>query len=167
MADDTLQVGTTAQQEDPKGQSTSSEEPKTFTQEQVEAMIQERLNRDRHSSGYFELKEKAEKFDKLQEEGQSELEKAIARAEKAESKLVTLENTQQIAAWKQEVADETGVKASLLSGTTKEEIEQHARAIQEAYQAPSAPVVLGEGKKPAPTGKSNKEQFDDAIEQLW
>jgi hypothetical protein len=59
--------------------------PKTFTQEQIDKIVKDRLERQRQQfAGFDDLKKKAEDWDKLQEEQKSELEKASDRATKAE-----------------------------------------------------------------------------------
>lgn len=57
----------------------------TFTQSELEAIVEKRLARERKSKGdYDELKTKAEQFDQLQAEQKTELEKLLERAEVAE-----------------------------------------------------------------------------------
>lgn len=64
---------------------TTTETVSTFTQAEVEAIVEKRLARERKSKGdYDELKTKAEQFDVLQAEQKSELEKLLERAEAAE-----------------------------------------------------------------------------------
>ena len=50
---------------------------KTFTQDEVNRIVAERVKR---YANYEELKQKAEQFDKLEEEGKSELQKALDKA---------------------------------------------------------------------------------------
>lgn len=114
---------------------------------------------------YDDLKAKADELDTLKTQGQTELQKAEARASKAESDLKAFRDREKLEAWKQEVSEATGIKASLLMGTTKEEIEQHAKAIKEAYE-PAAPVVGSDGRKPATPGKTGKDAFAEAFKQL-
>lgn len=49
--------------------------------------------------------------------------------------------------WLSEVAAETGVDASLIRGTTKEEMKAHAQAIAKAYKAPAAPSKQSDTRK--------------------
>lgn len=58
---------------------------KTFTQAEVDRLIEERALRETRSKfgDYDEVKRKAEEFDKLEAANQTELEKANAKAEKA------------------------------------------------------------------------------------
>ena len=127
----------------------------------------DKIGRERDKfADYNDLKAKAAELDALKEQGQTELQKAEARATKAEAELKTLKADRQIEAWKTEVSEVTGVKASLLSGTTKEEIEKHAQAIKETYKLPAAPVVGSEGRKPATPGKSPVDQFGEVLDRL-
>jgi thioester reductase-like protein len=62
-------------------------EPKMVPADQVERMIAERVNKSKAQfKDYGELREKAEQLDKLQAERQTDVEKAVSRAEKAEAK---------------------------------------------------------------------------------
>jgi len=166
MADKTQATEKNTVKQGAQGGQTSAEEPKTFTQEQIDALVEERLVRDRKSSGYYDMKEKAEKYDELQEASKTELQKLKERAEKAEVEIKALKQNEQIEAWKQEVSEATGVKTSLLSGTTKEEIEKHAQAIKETYDPPAAPHISTDGKRPVTPGKTAEALFGEALDQL-
>lgn len=61
-----------------------------FTQEDLDRVVQERLSRATPKD-YEDLKAKAAEFDKLQESQKTEVERAIARAEKAETKTTETE----------------------------------------------------------------------------
>ena len=76
--EDTTQTGTA----DPSGKAT---EPKTFTQEQVDKIVQERLKRAKSEkpADYDELKAKAAKLDELEDAQKSELERITEQAAKA------------------------------------------------------------------------------------
>ena len=55
---------------------------KTFTQEEVNAIVADRLDRERKKyEGFDELKEKATKFDEMEEAQKSELQKVTERAD--------------------------------------------------------------------------------------
>jgi DNA repair ATPase RecN len=62
-------------------------EPKTFTQEQVNRMIQERVARVKHEepADYAELKAKAARLDEIEEANKSDLQKATDAAAKAKA----------------------------------------------------------------------------------
>jgi hypothetical protein len=60
-------------------------EPRSFTQAELDKIVQDRIARERKKyEGYDELKRKAAAYDEVEEAQRSELDKAIARAEKAE-----------------------------------------------------------------------------------
>ena len=61
---------------------------KTFTQDEVNAIIAERLKRDRgERADYDELKAKAAKLDEIEEANKTELQKANERAESLQKEL--------------------------------------------------------------------------------
>lgn len=67
---------------------------KTFTQEDLDKIVEQRLSRERKKfSDYEDLKAKAAKADELEAEKLSELEKAQKRADDAEAALETLKAT--------------------------------------------------------------------------
>ncbi len=73
----------------PEGGSAAVPEPapKMVSAEDVERIVAERVNKSKAQfKDYPELKAKAEQFEKLQAEHQTDVEKAISRAEKAEAK---------------------------------------------------------------------------------
>lgn len=80
--------------QDTGGASTQSD--RTFTQDQVDRIVQERLARQKAQyAGYDELKQKAEQFDKLEAERMSELEKATKRAADLERELAATSQARQ------------------------------------------------------------------------
>jgi len=103
---------------------------KTFTQDEVNALIGERLKRDREKyADYDALKEKAAQFDELQEANKTELEKATERANKAESELESMRAEKARRELLDKVSKETGVPADLLKGDTEEELAESAKSI--------------------------------------
>lgn len=107
--------------------------PRTFTQDEVNAFVaEERRKTTEKFAGYDELKAKADKFDQAEQESQTELQKAIARAEKAEKERDT-ERAGREAAERQSlaatVAAEKGVPSTHISGTTREELEASAEQL--------------------------------------
>lgn len=98
------------------------------SQEELDRIIQNRLDRERKRfADYDEIKAKAEKLAEIEESQKSEAEKATARAEAAERRSQELE----LKALRAEVANDKGVPASLLSGSTLDELEQSADALIE------------------------------------
>lgn len=121
----------------PNGEGAAANEPavqnaeKTFTQEQVDRIVQERLARAKQSvpDDYEALKAKAAKFDEIEEANKSEFDKLTEQyaALRKEHEQLVHENERK--AWASEVSKEKGVPASVLRGDTKEELEAHAQAI--------------------------------------
>lgn len=75
-----------------KSESEQSEWKPPATQQQLDRIIRDRLNREREKyADYAEAKKKAEEFDKLQEASRTDLEKAQARAQELEEKATKAE----------------------------------------------------------------------------
>ena len=139
---------------------------KTFTQAEMDAILGDRLKRERAKyADYNDLKAKAAKFDEAEAASKSELEKAVERAEKAEQALADIKAAAEVAALRAEVAKEKGVDAELLRGTTREELEEHADAIKAfAGNAPRFGSVPDFGEAKPPAGKKGTaELFADAV----
>lgn len=125
---------------------------KTFTQADVDRVVQERLSRERAKyEGFDALKDKASKFDELQEKNQSELEKAAAKATRAEERANTAEGK----LLRFEVAAEKQVPSNLLpllTAQTRADLETQADLILEnANTADSpAPEFDGGAREPEP-----------------
>ena len=117
-------------------QGATAEGERTFTQSQMEAIIGDRLARERSKySDYEELKSKAEAYDRQAEAEKTELQRAEERAEKAEADLAKMREEAQAARDRAEVAAEKGVPAEVLRGSTREELEAHTDAIKAAMGA--------------------------------
>lgn len=105
--------------------------PKTFTQEQVDKIVQERLARAKQSvpDDYEALKAKAAKLDEIEEASKSEFDKLSERYSALEKEHEQLVHETERKAWAAEVSKEKGVPVEILRGDTKEELEAHAQAI--------------------------------------
>ena len=101
-----------------------------------------------------ELRSKAQKAQDLEDAQKSELEKALARAEAAEAKLAEREKADAARKLAEEVADAKGVSASVLRGSTREELEAHADSI----------LALLPEKPKAATPESGGDRGDDIDE---
>ena len=109
----------------------------TFSQEDVNRIVQERLQREREKySDYDELKSAAERAQELEAEKQTLADRvAEFEAKEEQSKLVT------------QVANDAGVPADALRGSTKEELEAHAEVLK-SLMKPTGPVIPGQEKRP-------------------
>lgn len=123
------------------------EEPRTFTQEEVDRIVGDRLQRERAKYADFDaLKEKAAKFDEAEQAQKSELQKATERASALEAELNTLKRAAEVRGIRDQVAKETGVPASLLTAETEEACKEQAEAIK-AFANPSGyPTVKDAGE---------------------
>ena len=109
---------------------TQKGESKTFTQADVDAIVETRLQRERSKfSDYDTLKEKAAKFDKAQEDAKSELQKAQDLAADYKSKLDARDKELSAVKARGKVAGETGVPEALLHGDTEEACKAEAEAL--------------------------------------
>lgn len=115
-------------------------EPKSFTQEQVDQIVEKRLAKERG---------KYKDYDKLKESNAA-LRKQIddAAAEK------------QHAEWVSEVAKDKGVPAELLRGGTKEELEAHADLLQAALHPASKPPQV-RNQTGAPSHQNNSKDAEE------
>ena len=135
-------------------QQSNQEQPdSTFSQEDVNRIVQERLQREREKySDYDELKSAAERAQELETEKQTLAEKlAEFEAKEEQQKLVST------------VADETGVPADALRGETKEELEAHAEVLKSLMKT-TGPVIPGQEKRPHKVEESEERK---AIRQLF
>ena len=151
---------TNNQNQDVIPQDAKHEEPKaapkdTFTQEDVNRIVAKRVSK---YSDYDELKEKAAKYDEAVEANKSELEKANDQANALQAELDGLREAEKVRALREQVSQETGVPANLLTGTTEEECNTQASAIL-AYAKPTYPSVPDGGEPQGAIKQSTREQF--------
>ena len=127
-------------------QQPNQEQPEsTFSQEDVNRIVQERLQREREKySDYDELKTAAERAQELEAE-KTTLAERVAEFEAKEER-------QQLVST---VADETGVPADALRGDTKEELEAHAEVLKSLMKT-TGPVIPGQEKRPHKVEESDE-----------
>ena len=140
---------------------------KTFTQAEVDAIVRDRLTRDRAKyADYDALKAKAEEFDKIEEANKTELQKAQERAEALGKELADIKRSNEIRDMRAKVAQEKGIPAHLLTNDTEEECIAQADSII-AFAKPSAyPTVKDGGEVVVTAKKSDRDQFADWFEQI-
>ena len=139
---------------------------RTFTQEEVNAIVGKRLAEEKGKySDYEEIKAKAAKFDEAEEANKSELQKATERANNLEAELNGMKKAEEIRQMKEKIANETGIPANLINGTTEEECKAQAEAIK-AFATPNGyPKLKDGGEIPKPTGTA-EDQFADFMSQI-
>lgn len=114
-------------------------------------------------------KDKADKWDAYQQEGLTEAEKLVQRAEAAEAKLAAYEADAQRRADASEVSERTGVPTSLLLHCAdRADMEAFAKEYASETKVPAAPkapesrVHRGDGAKP-----STADQFAEMAERFF
>lgn len=151
---------------DVKVQETQTEE-RTFTQAELNAIVQKRLGEQAQKYGnYEELKEKAQKFDEIAEQSKSELQKATERADALQKELDGMKRTESVRVIREEVSKELGVPAHLLNGETKEQCEAQAKDIL-SFAKPKAYPSVKDGGEVRSTGLSGtRDQFANWFEDI-
>lgn len=148
-----------------QGQNTQqSQEPenKTFTQAEVDAIIGDRLQRERSKyADYSQLKEKADLYDQYTEASKSELQKANEKAAALQKELDGLKKAEAVRNIREKISKETGVPSTLLTGDTEESCKAQAEAIK-AYAKPAGyPSVPDGGEPQGQRTHSTAQQFAD------
>ena len=123
------------------------EQVQSFSQDDVNRIVQERLQRERDKfSDYDDLKAAAERAQELESEKQALADRvAEFEAKEEQSKLIA------------EVAKETGVPADALRGTTKDELEAHAEVLKSLVKS-TGPVIPGQEKRPQKVEDSDEKK---------
>ncbi len=133
---------------------------KTFTQSELDQIIGERLKREREKfTDYEALKEKAAKFDQIEEDAKTELQKATERAEKLEAELSAMKHTEEVRTIREAVATQYGVPASVLSGESEETCTEQAKAILEFKLSTPYPNVKDGGEIQNTIKGTTRQQF--------
>ena len=155
------------EQTEVKTQETEQTEERTFTQAELNAIVQKRVGELTSKYGnYEELKEKAQKFDEIEEQSKSELQKANERADALQKELDGWKKADSVRKIREEVAKELGVPANLLNGETKEECEAQAKGIL-SFAKPDAYPSVKDGGEARNTGSAKtRDQFADWFNEL-
>jgi len=138
------------------------QQPRTFSQAEVDAMIGERLGREKAKyADYEELKAKAAQFTAQEEAAKSDLQKALDKAAKVQSELDALKKANSARDARDKVSAETGVPANLLTGDTEEVCKAQADAILKWKGSGSNyPTGTGDGGEVSPaSGGKTRDQF--------
>ena len=139
---------------------------RTFTQAEMNAIIADRLNRERTKyADYDTLKSKAAQFDAAEEASKSELQKANEKAVALQQQLDQLTHANTLRDLRAKVSAETGVPADLLNGDTEEICHAQAAAILKFANPGSYPVVKDGGELTRQNSASTSQQFADWFAQ--
>lgn len=154
--------------QDNKATAAAEQPERTFTQSEMEAILGERLAREKAKfSDYETLKDKASRFDQLEEASKTELQKAIERGDALETELKSLKKAAEVRKIHDTVSAETGVPANLLTADTEEECRAQAEAIL-AFKGPQTyPTVRDAGETKTDFKGNPKQQFADWANQMF
>lgn len=142
-------------------------EEKTFTQAELNAIVQKRLGEEKAKyENYEELKAKALKFDELEEQNKSELQKANDKAEALQKEIDSMKKADEIRKVREEVSKELGVPTNLLNGATKEECEAQAKDILSFAKPKSYPSVKDGGEVQNKGTGGTRDQFANWFENI-
>ena len=148
----TTEVGT--------NQNTQIEEQKTFTQEEVNRIVQERVFKERSKfEGFEDLKAKAAKYDEMEEASKTELQKATERAEKLQAELSAMKHTEEVRTIREAVATQYGIPANLLSGESEETCTEQAKALLDFKSSTPYPNVKDGGEVQNAIKGTTRQQF--------
>lgn len=141
----------------------SEQEARTFTQDELNAIVNDRLGREKAKySDYEAMKEKAAKYDELEEAKKSELQKANETVTALKDELNEIKKQNEIRDIRTEVAKNMNIPAELLTADTKEACEAQAQAIQ-AFASTQAgyPQLKDGGEVQKLSDVSTRQQFAD------
>jgi hypothetical protein len=114
--------------------------------------------------------DKAKRFDAIEDENRTELDRVTARAEAAEKIIADNKAKEEAAALREEIAkakgfEERKVPVSALRGTTREELEAHADELLALLPVPpAAPSADGQGQTGKPIGEGEMSPEDIVAE---
>lgn len=141
-------------------QGTKQTEERTFSQAELNAIVQQRIGEVKAKYGdYEELKEKAQKFDRIEDEAKTELQKATERADALQKEIDGMKQAESIRKIREEASEKYGVPASLLNGSTAEECEAQAQSILNFAKPKSYPSVKDGGEARANVPGKTRDQF--------
>lgn len=145
-----------------QGTNTNETETKTFTQADLDRIVQERVNRERAKyEGFEDFKAKAQKYDEQEEANKTELQKAQERATELEAKLKQREHEDAVREMKKKVADEMKVPVDLLTGDTEEACKEQAQAIMTFATSQGYPTIQDGGETNITQKKSARDSFKE------
>ncbi len=141
---------------------------KTFTQAEMDAIIGERLSRERAKyADYDEAKAALDELTQLKEANKSELEKAVEERDKYKAEIEAMKAEKERADLVAKVAAENGVDASLLARMSGDVEENAAYLKQTMANAPKFGQVPDGGEVTPPASKeTNAQKFGKAFDQM-
>lgn len=142
---------------------TTQSTEKTFTQDEVNQIVQERLFKERKKYGEIDLdalKADTEALKGQLTESATKLSQETERADKLQAELDEIKKANDIRAIREKVAKESNIPADLLHGEDEETCKAEAEKLVEFARPKGYPNVKDGGEVMAPVvKKSTKEQF--------
>ena len=157
MAEETVNQAASSPETNP-AEDTATQPARTFTQAEVDAIIGDRLTRERAKyQDYEDLKQRAAAAEKTS----AELQTQKAKAAELKAQLDALQKDIEARNARDKVSAETGVPANLLTGQTEEENKALADAILK-WRGPQQnyPTVPDGGTVNQFTGGTTRDQFE-------
>lgn len=144
---------------------TDENQGKTFTQEELDAILGERIARERAKySDYNDLKEKAAKFDEYEEATKSDLQKATERVAELEAQITARDEAERREATISRIASEYQVPdeyRTLLTASDEDGLTSQAKLLTKKF----ADESLNDGRKPAEID-APRDEMDDFFDAL-
>lgn len=136
------------------------EAQKTFTQEEVDAIINGRFGRMMEKyKDYDALKAKADKFDEIEEASKTELQKATEKAKALQDELDAFKKAESLRTMREKVAHDTGVPVNLLTADSEDACKEQAKQILEFSRPSGYPQVKDGGEVRTSGKKSTRDSF--------
>lgn len=124
---------------------------RTFTQAEMDAIISDRLKRERAKyADYNELQAKAAKFDEAEEASKSELQKAVEERDKYKAEIEKLNAEKARAEQVAKIAAEKGVDAALLARMSGD-VEENADFLKSQLESKPKYEAVHDGGEAKPT----------------
>ena len=138
-------------------QEQNTEPEKTFTQAELDAIVGDRLKRERAKyADYSELKTKAEEYDRQQE-----------KSEALQNELNAMKRQNAITQAREKVSKDTGVPVECLSGEDEDTCKAQAEAILKFAKPKGYPGVGKDMPKKHNSGSENDDILRDFAQQLF
>ena len=155
--------------ETPTQSAQSAETERTFTQSEMDAIIGDRLKRERAKyADYEELKGKAAKYDEAEQAAKSDLEKAVEERDALKAQLDEMKAEKARAEAVAEAAAKHGVSAELLSRMSGD-VDENARFLKaQAEGQPRYGQVPDAGETVPPSAsKTSGDVFAEVVESMF
>lgn len=146
-------------------QAKSTDPDKSFTQAEVNAIVKERLDRERAKYGDIKaLQDKAAKYDELEAANKTELEKVTEQKERLEKELSDIKKAAEVQKIREKVAGEYNIPVNLLTAESEEALTQQAQALKEWANPSAYPNVRDGGEVRGSSSRTAKDAFKEWAE---